>query len=486
MSVDKPPSGRDPVDAAARDELRQLFELETVHRRGPASLVCLARDLEFDQPVALKLMPRAPGAGAEAEEAFHRAAALVAALDHPHIVPLYSAGATDRFFWCSMEYIEGRSLAEALRSSAPMEPSASLRLVAQVATALDAAHRLGVVHAGLTPANVLIDAAGDAHVGDFWIPWVLERLGALPGDGGKARRAKYRAPEQLSEETCGPEADQHALAALMQACLIKTPARIPPDVGRAIDRALNPTPEARFPSVRNFVQALGAAGAQAPRVEAPRVEPPRVEPPRVGPPRVEPPRLLGLDPKDYPPDAPRPSRWRWVTAGVVTLVALGAVAAPWLLSSASRRDRDLGLDDGYVPPPVDSFAVAVPAAVSFDTAAVVGALPPRPSPPVAAPARRPSVVSRPPARVRPLPSSAAPAPAAPAPGRLFINATPWGQVYIDGELIGNTPRVDVPVSPGSHRLRVVQEGFEPYEVGIRVGSGRELRITDIVLQQVKP
>src|SRR5256712_12811314 len=215
-SVDTPHGGHDPVDAAAREALRGLFELETVHRRGPASVVFLARDLEFDQPVALKLMPRVPGAGAEAEEAFHRAAAQIAALDHPHIVPLYSAGATDRFFWCSMEYVEGRSLAEALRSSGPMEPAACLRLVGQVANALDAAHALGVVHAGLTPANVLIDTAGDAHVTDFWIPWVLERLGALPGDGGKARRAKYRAPEQLSEGRCRPEADQHAPAALVQ------------------------------------------------------------------------------------------------------------------------------------------------------------------------------------------------------------------------------------------------------------------------------
>ena len=99
-SVEIPPQGRDPVDAAARDDLQGLFELETVHRRGPASLVCLARDLEYNQPVALKIMPRAPGA--EAEEGFHRAAALVAALEHPHVVPLYGAGATDRFFWCSM------------------------------------------------------------------------------------------------------------------------------------------------------------------------------------------------------------------------------------------------------------------------------------------------------------------------------------------------------------------------------------------------
>ena len=207
-SVDAPHDGHDPVDAAAREDLRGLFELEQVLRRGPTSLVCLARDLEYNQPVALKVMPRAAAAGPDAEEAFHRAAALAAALDHPHIVPLYSAGATDRFFWCAMQYVEGRSLAELLRSGGPMEPGVCLRLVGQLATALDSAHRLGVVHGCLTPANVLLDTAGDAHVSDFWIPWVLERLGALRGDSGKARRVRYRAPEQVAEGRCGPEADQ--------------------------------------------------------------------------------------------------------------------------------------------------------------------------------------------------------------------------------------------------------------------------------------
>src|SRR5207302_1442810 len=131
--------------------------------------------------------------------------------DHPHVVPWYSAGATDRFFWCSMEYVEGRSLAELLRSSQPMAPSMCLRIVGQVANALDAAHRLGVVHAGLTPANVLIDAAGDARVTDFWVPWVLEQLGAFAADTDMTRKLAYRAPEQIAEGLAGPAADQYAL-----------------------------------------------------------------------------------------------------------------------------------------------------------------------------------------------------------------------------------------------------------------------------------
>lgn len=72
------------------------------------------------------------------------------------------------------------------------------------------------------------------------------------------------------------------------------------------------------------------------------------------------------------------------------------------------------------------------------------------------------------------------------PGRLFVNATPWGQVYVDGELVGNTPQVGVPIAPGPHRLRVARDGFEPFEVALRVTPGQELRFTDIVLREAAP
>jgi len=452
-SVEKPSSGRDAVDAA-RDDLRGLFELETLHRRGPASLVWLARDLEFDQPVALKLMPRAPGAGTEAEEAFHQAAALVAALDHRHIVPWYSAGATDRFFWCSMEYVEGRSLADLLRSSQPIAPSICVRLVEQVAAALDAAHRLGVVHAGLTPANVLIDAAGDARVTDFWVPWVLEQLGAFAGDTDTTRKLAYRAPEQIAEGRAGPEADQYALAALMQTCLSGKVARetgngVPPRVTRALERAMSPVPADRFASVAEFVAALeGAAPAEHAIVEPP---------------------LAGLDDDlDELPDEPSlplPRR-RWVPMGVLGLVVVGgAVATAWVLSSGATRDE---LATAPVAPPVVRDSAVLP-------------------PPVLPERRGGDSVVRPVPRPRvPAPAARAPSRPAAAPGRLFVNATPSGQVYVDGVLIGNTPRAGVSISPGAHRLRIVRDGFQPVDLAIRVAPGQDLRLTDIVLQEVKP
>jgi len=97
---------------------------------------------------------------------------------------------------------------------------------------------------------------------------------------------------------------------------------------------------------------------------------------------------------------------------------------------------------------------------------------------------------------RPSPSSSAssiaraPRPAAPravaSAGRLFVNSTPWGEVYLDDIRVGNTPRPDLAVAPGVHRVRVVRDGFQPFELTIRVTSGEVVRLTDIVLKELAP
>ena len=67
------------------------------------------------------------------------------------------------------------------------------------------------------------------------------------------------------------------------------------------------------------------------------------------------------------------------------------------------------------------------------------------------------------------------------PGKLIINATPWGQIYIDGELMGNTPK-SLTLPAGTHNLRVVRDGFVPFEREIQLGPGQQIRLTDIVLR----
>jgi Protein kinase domain/PEGA domain len=452
---------RDPLDAAAREDLRDLFSLESLHRRGPGggSIVYMARDLEYDQRVAVKVVARRAADGSAAEEAFHKAAAAAAVLDHPHIVQLYSAGATDRLYWWSMRYVEGRSLAERLRSTGPLELSACLRTIGQVAAALESAHRLGVVHADLTPANVLIDGLGQAHVTDFWVPWVV-RHNATPNV------ARPR-----------PETDQAALSALVEACLGKPWSELPPQVARAIERAMRPSPTEQFPNV------LGLGGAldthPAPHAEG-----------------ALPLQLLGYEAMGNPPA--QAARWRWVSAALVALVAFAVVAAPWLMSSGSRSDRSSYTPAPEAPGTGDTLAVqpaASPAAppapapaTTVGPATIVNAAPRdslatvSPAPP-AVPARR--AVARAPRPRTPAPVKRA-APRAAEMGRLFVNATPWGQVYLDDQLLGNTPQVGVAVAPGPHRLRVLHDGFEPFELAINVAAGQQLRFTDIVLHEVKP
>ena len=74
----------------------------------------------------------------------------------------------------------------------------------------------------------------------------------------------------------------------------------------------------------------------------------------------------------------------------------------------------------------------------------------------------------------------------PTPGRLYISATPWGQLRIDGVLIGNTPRSDYPIEPGLHVIRIERTGFAPFEREIEVESGQEIRLTGITLAPERP
>jgi serine/threonine-protein kinase len=509
--------GPDPIDAAARRELTKLFAVERLHRRGPASIVYFARDLESDRPVALKVMPRSPQADGAAQESFHRSVAAAAALDHRHVVPIYGAGTSESLFWYSTTYVDGPSLAELLSAGGPMDLPACVRLVAQVASALEYGHRQGVVHADLKPTNVLIDAAGLARVTDFHVPRVLEQLAAPgrgPGSAGSARRVEYIAPEEFTGQEPGPPADQYALALLFYECLTgnvpfygetarasgewlwtEPPplADLRPDVdGRvslAVERALSRAPERRFSSIPDFVAGLGAPApirsVLPARPAAPQASPVREASPV---PAARPPlTILGLETLAAAPDVPVFRTPRWIALGALALAVLGAVGAVVVLGSG-RRSPQLPAPSPAPVAPIPAPATATPAPVSPSQVAVML------GPPESAAVRPESTVDLPRPAVAPsAPRAKARVPgvrprrqaSAQQPGRLFINATPWGQVYLDGTLIGNTPQAALPVVPGSHRVRVVRAGFRSFETTFRIAPGQELRLTDIVLGELK-
>lgn len=491
---------RDPIDAAVQEDLRELFRLEVLYARGPVARLYVARDLEFDQPVALKVMPRTPQAWARAEEAFHEAAAAASVLTHTHAVPLYSAGATDRFFWYSTEFVPGRSLADTLRAGAPMELDACLKIAEQIAGVLDAAHRLGIVHADLKPANVLLDAAGNARVTDFWIRWVLEQLGAQVGKGeakdaeARAWPGPYLSPEQRVGREPGPAADQYALGAIVYECLTGTPPRtedpmeaiaegrspsppprledfrpeISPEVSAAVERALNQAPDGRFESAGSFAAALRTPAFPVEEVSHASV---RVPPAHAAVPPTER-RHIGL-----------------VPIALLAFVIVGAAGAAWILGLGLTTGQPIASQPAppSAPPPpalapetaAPSTPAALPAPALADSGRRLDVARPTPT-------RTPTrVPARPARRVATAPRPRRDASAA-APGRLFVNATPWGQVFVDDELIGNTPRIGVSIGSGTHRVRVSRDGFESFERTVQVAPGQDVRLTDIVLRESKP
>ncbi|MBI1967347.1 MAG: serine/threonine protein kinase [Gemmatimonadetes bacterium] len=440
-----------------RQELEQQFRIERLLRHGRRSLVYVAREVETERKVALKVIARQPVREAGMEDRFTRDAATAASLDHPHIVPIYRFGATAHLLWYSMKYVESRSLADILSESGPMELHACFRLVEQIASALQYAHRRGVTHGDVRPANILVDAQEWALVTDFAIGRLLERIPVVAGEEALTREPEYVAPEEAYARQPGPGADQYALAVLVYECLAGAPPAQPPQplvavrpeipvsLSDALRRAMNPQPTARFMNVLEFVSVLGTGEPGGGLLPAPRTSP-----------RPSADRLVL-----FVEGPARPRRWIGMSAGGV--LALAALVGVLLVLRAPEPAPPalIELPGTIAVPPVDSQAV------------------PAPTPP---PRQQPRQEPRPPA----LAQRPAPARPAPAAGRLFVNATPWGQLYIDGQLVGNTPQANLEIPAGTHRIRIVRDGFWPFDLEIQVAPGQEVRLTDIVLQQVTP
>ena len=475
------------LEASARKDLEHEFQIEGVLGQGPRGVVYLALERERDRLVALKIIPRTAGTAPEADGLLQREASLASSLDHPHIVPIFRSGTTRIFLWYVMEYANGRSLADALASTDQSAPdwAQSLRVIHQVASALDYAHRRGMTHGGIKPGNILIDSRGWARVTDFGIARAFGRPQAVFGADAPAEQ-RYLAPEQFaSRNLTGPSVDQYGLAVVAHDCL--RGAAPTPHVLEALQRATSEHPSERFATILDFVAALEQeAPAPAPVAVAPPPPLPRrpsavsaplvvIDPEAAAPPPRPPRASLGA--------APRRRRAR-ITLAVATLLLLGVTAGAWWWLN---EGTDAKIPAPLVLQPTTPAALTPPAASSTTTVPAgsttvnPGRPAPRPAPAVTTPPTTTPV--NPVATVRP-PVRRAPPP--PADGHLLLNTQPWSEVYLDGVAVGNTPKTDLPVKPGNHQLRFVRDGFRPFETSVLVAAGASVRLTSIVLTPVTP
>jgi eukaryotic-like serine/threonine-protein kinase len=287
------------------------YEITSPVSAGGMGEVYKATDTRLDRIVAIKILPPTPPADQQFRERFDREARLISQLDHPHICALYDVGEQDGTAFLVMQYLEGETLADRLKKGAlPLDEA--LKVAIQIADALNAAHRAGVVHRDLKPGNIMLTKAG-AKLLDFGlakttpaidtgdessaatIPHALTAYGVIVGT------VHYMAPEQLDARPVDARADIFAFgtvlyemingrkafdgqspASVIGAIMSGTPPSMsavhaPPALERVVTTCLAKDPDDRWQTARDLGRELQwiAAGASdiasgAPRPFAPR------------------------------------------------------------------------------------------------------------------------------------------------------------------------------------------------------------------------
>jgi serine/threonine protein kinase len=286
-------------------DLRQALQMATageyeIHHelgRGGMGSVFLAREIGLDRLVAVKVLPPSLMFDEGLIERFKREARMVAKLHHPNIIPVYRVHHSHNLAFYTMHFVPGRSLNELLGRNRVLSLPEVERIMLEAAAGLGYAHKRGVVHRDVKPANILIDAEGHVHLTDFGIAKALVGSTQLTETGAVIGTPQYMAPEQCEGKMVDGRADQYSLAAVGYHLLVGhppfqsdsmkellyhhlfTPPRplnalrpeTPLPLRDAIHKALSKDPSDRFDSLEDFRMAIEGKGPPifVPWIDAP-------------------------------------------------------------------------------------------------------------------------------------------------------------------------------------------------------------------------
>ena len=261
------------VLAKLREALAGRYEIERELGRGGMATVYLARDVQHDRPVAVKVLHPDLAASLGAER-FQREIKLAAGLQHPHILGVYDSGNADGNLWFTMPFVEGQSLRDRLNREGQLPINEAVRICREAALALDFAHRHGAVHRDIKPDNILL-IDGQAMVADFGIARAIGASGgeSLTQTGMSVGTAGYMSPEQATGESrIDARTDVYALGCVLYEMLAGEPPFTGPTAQAVIARAITETPrpltsvrQAITPKLANAVsRALAKAPADRP------------------------------------------------------------------------------------------------------------------------------------------------------------------------------------------------------------------------------
>ena len=310
------------------------YRLRSQIARGGMTNVFLGQDTLLSRPVAVKRLFPEFAADPNFVERFRREATASANLNHPNIVAVYDWGSDAGTYYIVMEYIEGRSLAELLRSNGALSPERAVEIVVYVAAALGFAHNNGVIHRDVKPGNVLLSTDGKVKVTDFGIA-IAAYGGAeanLTQTGSVMGTATYFSPEQAQGKPLDHRSDLYSLGIVLYEMLCGRPPfssdnsvavaykhvqqSVPPPSSMGIVlpesleainmKLLAKNPAQRYPSVGDLQQDLRRYREGRHQL-TPRSQPADASPPAPSPPSKEPP-APSLPSVPKVPPAPAPPR----------------------------------------------------------------------------------------------------------------------------------------------------------------------------------
>jgi DNA-binding NarL/FixJ family response regulator len=208
--------------SVAEPEVGSIFaghRIEGVAGRGAMGVVLRARDVVLDRPVALKLIAPMYARDPVFRARFERECRIAAAIDHPNVIDIFHAGEESGQLYVTMRYVDGTDLKSLLARERWLEPQRAVAIVAQIADALDEAHRHDLVHRDVKPANVLLARRGareHAFLTDFGVSKQRTATDpALTGTGMAIGSVDYMAPEQAEVRPVDARTDVYALGCVL-------------------------------------------------------------------------------------------------------------------------------------------------------------------------------------------------------------------------------------------------------------------------------
>src|SRR5438093_2408409 len=450
------------------------YKLERLVGKGGMGAVFLAQDLTLDRGVAIKVLPPDISQDPHVIKRFQQEAKTAAKLDHTNIIPIYRVESEGGLNYFVMKYVEGTSLEDVLDQKQPLAIDYIQRVLWEAACALGHAHQRGVVHRDVKPANIMFDHDGRVMLTDFGISKALQAASGFTGTGMIIGTPHYMAPEQAKGGTVDGRADQYSLAVVAYRMITgelpytgdsvhtilykhifeEVPSAgakrgdTPPFLTAAITRALSKEPDQRFPTMEEFATAVW------PEQPVATPKPGAAKSHRRPPP---PARKASADaPTEVTsaPTTPIPRAGMTIPAEKKKRSNIGMVVGALVLVAAGVGGY-LALGRKGEPAP----APAPPPGASVETVRVA----PNPPPPP----RRGNENRR--------QAAPPPAPPAAAEGTITVAADPYGQVFIDGTDVGQTPVVDYSVPVGRHTIRVERAGYKTVSETVQVSANNPVR-----------